>query len=77
MKFNLIETVVLTKDMDEHKLKKGDLGSIVEIYGEHDYEVEFLTAGGHTVALIPLNERDIRSVEPKDMVSVRALQKAS
>jgi hypothetical protein len=48
----LIERVVLTKDIDEHSLKKGDLGTVVEIYGEHDYEVEFVTAGECTVALI-------------------------
>ena len=77
MKFNLIETVVLTKDMDDHNLKKGDLGSVVEIYGDHDYEVEFVTAGGRTVALIPLNEKDIRPVKPRDMVSVRDLQKVT
>ncbi len=77
MKFDLIETVVLTKDMDEHNLKKGDLGSVVEIYGDHDYEVEFVTAGGRTVALVPLNEKDIRPVEAKDMVSVRALQEVT
>jgi len=77
MKFNLIETVVLTKDIDEHNLNKGDLGTVVEIYGDHDCEVEFVTVrrilvtGGRTVALLPLNEKDIRPVEPKDMVSVR------
>ncbi len=77
MRFNLIDTVVLTKDIEEHNLKKGDLGTVVEIYGDHDYEVEFLTAGGRTVALISLNEKDIRPVEPRDMVSVRALQKVT
>jgi len=77
MRFNLIETVVLTKDIEDHNLKKGDLGTVVEIYGDRDYEVEFLTAGGRTVALISLNEKDIRPVEPRDMVSVRALQKVT
>lgn len=67
----MIETVVLTKDIDQHGLKKGDLGTGVEIYGEHDYEVEFVKAGGRTVALISPNEENIRPVEPKDMVSVR------
>lgn len=77
MKFNSIETVVLTKDIEEHNLKKGDLGTVVGIYGDHDYEVEFLTVGGRTAALISLNEKDIRPVEPRDMVSVRALQKVT
>ncbi|MDI6784336.1 MAG: DUF4926 domain-containing protein [bacterium] len=74
MKFKLIDTVVLTRNIDKYNLKYGDLGTIVEIYGDHDYEVEFITAGGHTQALITLNENDIRPVEPHDMVSVRVLQ---
>jgi hypothetical protein len=67
----LIETVVLTKDIDQHGLKKGDLGTGVEIYGEHDYEAEFVTVGGWTVALIAPKEENVRPEEPKDMVSVR------
>ncbi|GAG30263.1 unnamed protein product [marine sediment metagenome] len=74
MKFNLIDTVVLSRDIPKYNLKKGDLGTVVQIYGEHDYEVEFVTAGGHTQALTSLNEKDIRIVESKDMVSVRVLQ---
>lgn len=76
MKFKLLETVVLTKDLKEYGLKKGDLGAIVEIYGSHDYEVEFVTADGHTQALVSLNERYLRSLKSKDMVSVRSLQEA-
>lgn len=74
MKFNLLDTVVLTKDIKEYNLKRGDLGTIVEIYGEQGYEIEFVTAGGQTQALIALNEEDVRPVEPHDMVAVRVLQ---
>ncbi|GFP28822.1 DUF4926 domain-containing protein, partial [Candidatus Hakubella thermalkaliphila] len=74
MKFKLLETVVLTKDLKQYGLKRGDLGAIVEIYGSHNYEVEFVTADGHTQALVELNERDLRPVESRDIVSVRSLQ---
>lgn len=76
MKFRLLETVVLTKDLKKYGLKRGDLGAIVEIYGSHNYEVEFVTADGHTQALVSLDERDLRPVKSKDMVSVRSLQEA-
>lgn len=76
MKFELLEIVVLTKDLKKYGLKKGDLGTIVEIYGSHNYEVEFVTADGHTQALVPLNEGILRPVKSKDMISVRSLQEA-
>lgn len=76
MKFKLLETVVLTKDLKQYGLKKGDLGAIVEIYGSHNYEVEFVTADGQTQALVELNERDLRPVKSRDMISVRPLQAA-
>ena len=76
MKFKLLQTVVLTKDLEEYGLKKGDLGAIVEIYGPRDYEVEFVTADGHTQALVSLKESDLRPVKSRDMVSVRSLQEA-
>lgn len=77
MKFKLIDVVVLTKDIEKYNLKKGDLGTIVEVYENNNYEVEFVTAGGITQALVPLNGKYIRTVGSGDMVSVRALQKVS
>ncbi len=77
MKYKLVDVVVLTKDIDKYNLQKGDLGTIVEIYGSYDYEVEFVTAGGDTHALISLNENDIRPIERRDMVSVRHLQEVA
>lgn len=76
MKFKLLETVVLTKDLKNYGLEKGDLGAIVEVYSSHNYEVEFVTADGHTQALVSLNETDLRPVKSKDMISVRSLQEA-
>jgi hypothetical protein len=74
VKFNLLEPVVLTKDIKKHGLKKGDLGTVVEVYGKHDYEVEFVTAGGRTQALISLHEQDLRPVAQRDIVAVRSLR---
>lgn len=77
MKFNLTETVVLIRDIEEYGLKKGDLGVIVEVYGKSEYEVEFVTPTGYTQALLSLNEKDIRHVSLKDMFTVRHLQQVA
>jgi len=46
MRFKLLETVVLKRDLPEHGLKEGDLGVVVEIYEPDGVEVEFVTASG-------------------------------
>ena len=73
MKLNLTDVVILKKDIKEHNLKTGDLGVVVEVYSETDFEVEFITADGRTQALVTLNVNDIRKVESNDMVTVRQL----
>jgi hypothetical protein len=75
--FELFETVVLTRDLPEHHLCAGDLGAVVEVYGADSFEVEFVTAGGRTQALLTLAPADIRKVDPGDMVSVRPAQPAA
>ena len=55
-----LETVVLTKDLSKHGLKKGDIGTIVHVHPGSGYEVEFVTFGGDTLAVVSLKESDIR-----------------
>jgi hypothetical protein len=71
MKFAQLDTVVLNRDMPEHGLRAGDLGAVVEVYGEHGLEVEFVQASGQTKALVTLKTDDIRAVSAKDILSVR------
>lgn len=48
-----LERVALTQDLSEHGLKVGDIGMILQVYGEHKgYEVEFVTLSGDLVALV-------------------------
>jgi len=75
--FNVLDTVVLTRDVAEAALRRGDLGSIVEVHGSDAFEVEFVAASGRTQALITLTANDIRHVEDEDLVSVRTLQRAA
>ena len=77
MKFNELDTVVLDRDLPEHGLRRGDLGAVVQAHEPDAFEVEFVTASGHTQALVTLKERDLRAVGDRDLISVRTLGRAS
>ena len=77
MKFKLLETVVLNRDLPEHGLKKGDLGAIVQLYEPDGLEVEFVSAAGTTEALLTLKETDVRAVSDDDLIAVRQLDRSA
>ena len=73
MKYKLLDTVVLDRDLAEHGLRSGDLGAVVEIYEPDGVEVEFVTASGKTQALVTLNVKDVRPVQDSDLIAVRSV----
>jgi hypothetical protein len=75
--FKVLDTVVLTRDVPEAGLRRGDFGAIVEAYGPNAFGVEFVAASGRTQALITLTADDIRHVGDGDLVSVRPLERAA
>lgn len=76
MGINQLDTVVLKTDLPSHGLKKGDVGAVVEVYVPDAVEVEFVTASGHTQALVTLSTDHVRPVGPKDILAVRQLDAA-
>lgn len=72
MKFALLDTVVLNRDLSQHGLRAGDLGAVVELYGADGVEIEFVRASGETKALVTLKTSDLRSVADTDILAVRA-----
>ena len=72
MKFEVLETVVLNRDLPEHGLRAGDVGAVVELYGADGVEVEFVQASGQTKALVTLRSADLRSVAEGDILAVRS-----
>ena len=48
MRYKLLDTVVLERDLPEHGLRNGDLGAVVQVYESDGLEVEFVTASGKT-----------------------------
>ena len=76
MKYKALDVVVLERDLPEHGLRRGDLGAVVEVYGEDQLEVEFVTAAGTTQALVTLDSGDVRGVGDGDLIAVRSVRRS-
>jgi hypothetical protein len=77
MTFQVLDTIVLDRDLPDHGLRRGDLGAVVEVYEPDGLEVEFVTSSGRTAALLTLNVRDVRPVADDDLISVRPCRRSA
>ncbi len=69
-----LDTVVLSRDIEEHSLKRDDIGAVVHCYSDNlAFEVEFVTGEGETVVLLTLTREDIRPMGHKEILHVRQL----
>jgi hypothetical protein len=67
-----LDTVILTRDMPQQKLRKGDLGAVVLVHkGGTAYEVEFVTLGGETLAVVTLPADAVRAVTGSEIAHAR------
>lgn len=73
MSVSLLDAVVLTRDLPEHGLRRGDIGAVVEVYEPGGVEVEFVTGSGRTQALLTLHESDVRPVADCEIPAARAV----
>ena len=46
------DSVVLTVDLPEPKLRAGDVGTVVLLHGERGYEAEFVALNEETLAVV-------------------------
>ena len=58
-KIKLLDTVALLEDLPERKLRRGEVGTVVEILAPDAYEVEFCDAEGQTYAELALRGEQI------------------
>jgi hypothetical protein len=70
----LLDTVALAQDIPSAKLRRGDLGAVVEILAPDALEVEFVAASGKTEALLTLHPDAVRQVGDRDLLAVRPLE---
>lgn len=78
MPFELYSDVVLTRDIAEHGLVSGDVGTVVDRHVAYDvieegYSVEFFDMTGNTVAVVTLPAGALRMPTRADRPAVRAL----
>ena len=66
------DRIVLTGDVAGPGLKAGDVGTIVHVHRDGDaFEVEFLTADGHTAALATVSTSQVCPVTGTDITHAR------
>jgi hypothetical protein len=69
-----LDTVALDRDLIEHGLAKGDLGTVVHVYEDGKaFEVEFSTLTGDTLGVMTLEAGDIRPVQEREIAHARAV----
>jgi hypothetical protein len=78
MPFDMYSDVILTRDVTEHGLRAGDVGTVVERHAvpsvaEEGYSVEFFDMTGNTVAVATLPAGALRLPTRADRPAVRAL----
>jgi hypothetical protein len=67
-----LDTVILTRDVPECKLRKGDLGVVVFVHADGAaFEVEFVTLDGGTLAVVTLPADAVRAVTGREIAHAR------
>jgi hypothetical protein len=68
-----LDTVVLTADVPEHGLKRGDLGTVVLVHAGGGYELEFATLDGETLAVVSLGAVQVRPIGAQEIAQAREI----
>ncbi len=76
MKHELFSHVILTQDMPEARLCRGDLATVVEEYPgapgqEAGYELEVFNAVGDTIAVVGVPESHVEAPRQDERLCVR------
>ncbi len=72
-----LDAVALTSDLPDRDLKRGDVGTAVLVHRNGEaFEVEFVGYDGHTVALLTLEQTQVRPLRANDVPHARELASA-
>ena len=82
MAYELFTRVALSVDLPKHRLRVGDLGTIVETHAgrpgqEPGYTLEVFNAVGETIAVPTVRESQIESLDGGEVLHVRRLEAAA
>jgi len=74
---NELDSVVLTADLPEHGLTKGELGSVVLVHERgKGFTVEFMTLAGGTVAVLTLPAHQVRPISKDEIAHAHSVTAA-
>ena len=59
IKLKLLDVVALLKNLPEHRLVVGQVGTIVEILDKNNCLVEFCNNKGETIAMVSLGNKNL------------------
>ena len=59
IEIKLLDVVAVTEDITDHDLKRGQVGTVVEVLGPEAFEVEFCDNDGHTYATVALPAKQL------------------
>ena len=81
MTFELYSEAVLTRDLPEHNLRRGDVVVIVDHHvardGEEGYSIEVFNATGDTIAVTTVPESHLEPLRSDEVLCARVLQPAA
>ncbi len=70
----LLDQVVLAEDLPDHRLRAGDIGTVVLTYeGGKGYEVEFMTLDGETLAVVTVLADQVRPIAHNEIAHARPI----
>jgi hypothetical protein len=72
------DRIVLCDDVPEEGLERGDVGTVVHVYRDGEgYEVEFFSLDGDTVAVVTLENSQVRPITSQDITHARPVERGS
>ena len=72
-----LDAVALTCDLADSGLMRGDVGTVVLVHRDGEaFEVEFVDYDGQTVALLTLDQVQVRALHAGDLPHARELTAA-
>ncbi len=82
MTIDLYQRVALRRDLEEHRLKRGDVATLIDrvphpAEGEDGVVLEVFNAVGESLAVVVVKGSGIESLRPDEVLSVRPLAKVS
>lgn len=72
-----LATVILNVNLPDEGLRQGDVGAVVHIYKNGDLEVEFVTFGGETVAMVALKPDQVHLAGRHELMHSRPVERTA